>query len=141
MLFFQNSIFILAVTLLLVTSLPASSFPTPSIFSTSSRFTSYLLPISSPFPGSGPFSSNSSIFTTLAPSSRLLVSRWATFLGVSGAILAAAQYIPQIIHTARAKLVGSLSIHMMLLQVPGSAIFVYSVSHCFLLSWFFWVED
>lgn len=70
----------------------------------------------------------------MAPSSRLLVSRWATFLGVSGAALAAAQYIPQIIHTSKAKLVGSLSVHMMLLQVPGSAIFVYSVSLSTLIS-------
>jgi hypothetical protein len=31
-------------------------------------------------------------------------------------------------HTARSKLVGSLSIPMMCLQVPGSAIFVYSLA-------------
>ena len=56
------------------------------------------------------------------------MQRWATFLGVTGTILAAGQYVPQIIYTARAKLVGSLSIPMMCLQVPGSIIFVYSLA-------------
>lgn len=43
-------------------------------------------------------------------------------------LLAAFQYLPQIVHTARARLVGSLSIPMMCLQVPGSAVFVYSLA-------------
>lgn len=64
----------------------------------------------------------------MGPSSRLLVQRWAGFLGWSATILAALQYIPQIIHTSRARLVGSLSIPMMCLQVPGSVIFVYSLA-------------
>lgn len=64
----------------------------------------------------------------MAPAgSKVLVQRWAAFLGLTGTALAAGQYIPQIIYTARAKLVGSLSIPMMCLQVPGSVIFVYSV--------------
>jgi len=93
------SIFILLVTLLLVSSLPSSSFPPPP----------------------------KTVMIT-GPSSRLLVQRWAGFLGWSATVLAALQYIPQIIHTSRARLVGSLSIPMMCLQVPGSAIFVYSLA-------------
>lgn len=92
-------IFILLVTLLLVSSLPSSSFPPPPEEA-----------------------------VIMGPSSRLLVQRWAGFLGWSATLLAALQYIPQIIHTARARLVGSLSIPMMCLQVPGSAIFVYSLA-------------
>lgn len=93
-------IFILLVTLLLVSSLPPTSFPSPPAHSV----------------------------TVLGPSSRLLVNRWAAFLGWSAMLLAALQYLPQIVHTARTKLVGSLSIPMMCLQVPGSAIFVYSLA-------------
>lgn len=93
-------LFIVLVTLLLVTSLPPTSFPPPE----------------------------ETAAIIMGPSSRLLVSRWAAFLGFTSTILAAAQYVPQIVHTARAKLVGSLSIPMMCLQVPGSAIFVYSLA-------------
>ena len=49
-----------------------------------------------------------------------LVSIWATFLGVSSAILAAIQYMPQIVRTYRSKLVGALSIPMMCMQSPGA---------------------
>lgn len=94
-----GSVFILSVTLLLVFSLPPSSFPDPP-----------------------------HEWVALGPSSRLLVTRWATFLGWSAMILAALQYLPQIVHTAKKRLVGSLSIPMMCLQVPGSALFVYSLS-------------
>lgn len=50
------------------------------------------------------------------PSERA-VRVWATTLGLSSVILGCLQYFPQIILTARRKLVGSLSIPMMLLQV------------------------
>ncbi|KAK0529674.1 hypothetical protein OC842_004168 [Tilletia horrida] len=63
-----------------------------------------------------------------ARDSRKVISRWAAFLGITGTALAAGQYFPQIIHTQRAKHVGSLSIPMMCLQVPGSVIFVYSLA-------------
>jgi PQ loop repeat len=52
---------------------------------------------------------------------------WATFLGLSSAILAALQYTPQIVHTYRRKLVGALSIPMMLIQTPGGFIMVVSI--------------
>ncbi|KAH9077754.1 hypothetical protein EDB83DRAFT_2636141 [Lactarius deliciosus] len=44
---------------------------------------------------------------------------WATFLGVSSAVLAALQYAPQIVHTYHLKLVGALSVPMMMIQTPG----------------------
>lgn len=50
------------------------------------------------------------------PSERA-VRVWATTLGLLAVALGCAQYAPQLIHTARKKLVGSLSIPMMLLQV------------------------
>ncbi|PWN32151.1 uncharacterized protein FA14DRAFT_162386 [Meira miltonrushii] len=95
-------VFILLVTLLLVSSLPPSSFPSP--------------------PSKAP---STQIF---GPSSRLLVNRWAAFLGWSAMLLAAFQYLPQIVYTARNKLVGSLSIPMMCLQVPGAVLFIYTLS-------------
>lgn len=52
---------------------------------------------------------------------------WATFLGVSSAALAALQYAPQIVHTYRLKLVGALSIPMMMIQTPGGIIMVISI--------------
>jgi hypothetical protein len=58
----------------------------------------------------------------------LQVSRWATFLGVSSALLAAIQYAPQLIHTYRTKLVGALSIPMMCIQSPGAAFMVASIA-------------
>ena len=42
---------------------------------------------------------------------------WATTLGVAAVALGCAQYAPQLVLTARRKLVGSLSIPMMCLQV------------------------
>ena len=53
---------------------------------------------------------------------------WATYLGVSSATLAALQYAPQIIHTYRMKLVGALSIPMMLIQTPGAIFMVLSIA-------------
>lgn len=52
---------------------------------------------------------------------------WATFLGVTSALLSAMQYAPQLVHTYRHKLVGALSIKMMLMQSPGAALMVTSI--------------
>ncbi|KAH9034737.1 hypothetical protein EDB85DRAFT_1946470 [Lactarius pseudohatsudake] len=52
---------------------------------------------------------------------------WATFLGVSSAVLAALQYAPQIMHTYRLKLVGALSVPMMMIQTPGGFIMAASI--------------
>ncbi len=53
---------------------------------------------------------------------------WATFLGVSSTLLAAFQYLPQIVHTYRHKLVGALSIPMMCIQTPGAILMVTSIA-------------
>lgn len=53
---------------------------------------------------------------------------WATFLGVSSALLAAFQYAPQIAHTFRIQLVGALSIPMMCIQTPGAILMVLSIA-------------
>lgn len=47
------------------------------------------------------------------------ITLFANFLGIIGAILAAAQYFPQIYTTTHLQHVGSLSIPMMCLQTPG----------------------
>lgn len=68
--------------------------------------------------------------STLTPDGALppLISSWATFLGVSSALLATVQYAPQLLHTYRLKLVGALSIHMMLIQTPGGVLMVTSIA-------------
>ena len=53
---------------------------------------------------------------------------WATFLGVSSALLAALRYAPQIAHTWGLKLVGALSIPMMCIQTPGAVLMVLSIA-------------
>ncbi|KAI0633969.1 hypothetical protein C8Q77DRAFT_714608 [Trametes polyzona] len=65
---------------------------------------------------------------------------WATFLGVSSALLAALQYAPQIAHTARLKLVGALSIPMMLLQTPGAVLMVLSIALRPGTNWTTWIS-
>ena len=56
------------------------------------------------------------------------IQLWATFLGVTSALLAAFQYAPQIAHTFRIKLVGALSIPMMCIQTPGAILMVLSIA-------------
>jgi len=58
---------------------------------------------------------------------RSLLTNWATFLGLASAVLAALQYAPQILYTYRRKLVGALSIPMMLIQTPGGFIMAISI--------------
>ena len=53
---------------------------------------------------------------------------WANFLGVLGTILAAIQYIPQIVTTWKLQQVGSLSVPMMCIQTPGSFVFAASLA-------------
>ena len=68
--------------------------------------------------------------STLSPDGALppWIYSWATFLGVSSALLATVQYAPQLLHTYRMKLVGALSIHMMLIQTPGGILMVTSIA-------------
>ncbi|KAJ3808315.1 hypothetical protein F5876DRAFT_90105 [Lentinula aff. lateritia] len=81
-------------------------------------------PSSSPSPSPDPIPIPSPDDNTMAHS----VAQWATFLGVSSAILAAIQYIPQIAHTFRHKVVGALSIPMMCIQTPGAVLMVLSIA-------------
>ncbi|KAF9553999.1 hypothetical protein CPC08DRAFT_208796 [Agrocybe pediades] len=66
-------------------------------------------------------------YLLLTPTDAAQLSLWATFLGVSSATLAAIQYMPQLMHTYRTKLVGALSIPMMLIQTPGGILMVTSI--------------
>ncbi|OZJ05062.1 hypothetical protein BZG36_02092 [Bifiguratus adelaidae] len=64
---------------------------------------------------------------------------WAGILGVTSMLLAACQYLPQIWKTFWRKSVGALSIPMMLLQTPGSALFVYSLMTREGTNWTSWI--
>jgi uncharacterized protein with PQ loop repeat len=79
--------------------------------------------------------------STYSPDGALppLISSWATFLGVSSALLATVQYAPQILHTYRMKLVGALSIHMMLIQTPGGILMVTSIALRKGTNWTSWI--
>ncbi|KAF3003592.1 hypothetical protein E8E13_006919 [Curvularia kusanoi] len=55
------------------------------------------------------------------------VRGWANFLGLLATVLAAIQYIPQIITTWRLQEPGSLSVLMMCIQTPGSFVFAASL--------------
>ncbi|GAN00746.1 conserved hypothetical protein [Mucor ambiguus] len=52
---------------------------------------------------------------------------WAAFLGILSMLFASLQYLPQIYKTWKSKMVGALSIPMMMLQTPGTVLFVYSL--------------
>ncbi|TBU22816.1 hypothetical protein BD311DRAFT_704950 [Dichomitus squalens] len=65
---------------------------------------------------------------------------WATFLGVSSALLAALQYAPQIAHTWSLKLVGALSIPMMFIQTPGAILMVLSIALRPGTNWTTWIS-
>ncbi|KAL4262812.1 PQ loop repeat protein [Pleurotus pulmonarius] len=67
------------------------------------------------------------------------VHSWATFLGVSSALLAAIQYAPQIAHTYRHKVVGALSIPMMCIQTPGAILMVTSIALRPGTNWTSWI--
>ncbi|KAF1985079.1 PQ loop repeat protein [Aulographum hederae CBS 113979] len=58
---------------------------------------------------------------------RTLLQPWAIFLGLCAAVLAMLQYLPQIRTTWRLRDVKSLSIPMMCIQTPGSAVFAGSL--------------
>ncbi|KAI0299347.1 hypothetical protein B0F90DRAFT_1727992 [Multifurca ochricompacta] len=88
-------------------------------------FVTFILLSSSPADPSGPVRSQ--------------LDLWATFLGVSSAILAALQYAPQIVHTYRLKLVGALSVPMMMIQTPGGIIMVISIMIRPGTNWTSWV--
>ncbi|KAH7929292.1 hypothetical protein BV22DRAFT_1029731 [Leucogyrophana mollusca] len=66
------------------------------------------------------------------------LSLWATFLGVSSAILAAIQYAPQLIRSYRLKVVGALSIPMMVMQTPGGIFMAVSIGRRPGTNWTSW---
>ncbi|WAQ89943.1 hypothetical protein PtA15_11A635 [Puccinia triticina] len=72
------------------------------------------------------------------PTVRLL-RIWASSSGILSLLLAACQYLPQIKETFQAKLVKALSIPMMLIQTPGSFLFVYSLAIRPGLNWTTWI--
>ncbi|PSN62003.1 PQ loop repeat protein-like protein [Corynespora cassiicola Philippines] len=72
------------------------------------------------------FSFLGSVIVVYAAPSHLRV--WANFLGLLGTVLAAVQYIPQIITTWRLQETGSLSVPMMCIQTPGSFVFAASLA-------------
>ncbi|ETW77024.1 hypothetical protein HETIRDRAFT_241237, partial [Heterobasidion irregulare TC 32-1] len=68
------------------------------------------------------------------------LSLWATFLGLSSGFLAALQYGPQLVHTYHTKLVGALSIPMMMIQTPGGFIMVLSIALRPGTNWTSWIQ-
>ncbi|POW11878.1 hypothetical protein PSTT_04952 [Puccinia striiformis] len=78
------------------------------------------------------------LFSTLVTLVRLL-RIWASASGILSLILAACQYLPQIKKTWNLRLVGSLSIPMMIIQTPGSFLFVYSLAIRPGLNWTTWI--
>ncbi|KAH7910535.1 hypothetical protein BJ138DRAFT_1152644 [Hygrophoropsis aurantiaca] len=75
--------------------------------------------------------------TTGTEPSRQL-SLWATFLGVSSALLAAVQYTPQLVRSYRLKVVGALSIPMMVMQTPGGVFMAVSIGRRPGTNWTSW---
>lgn len=67
------------------------------------------------------------VSTALALGAPSHLGAWANVLGVTSAVLAAIQYIPQIWTTYRLKHAGSLSILMMCIQTPGGFLFAASL--------------
>lgn len=105
-------IFVASITLIIVFSLPGDTFPMP-------EDPNFPAPVPPPLEGLQPLNRGTSPLK--------LLNGWATFLGVTGTALATAQYIPQLYYTATLRLVGSLSIPTMMIQTPGTAVFIYSL--------------
>jgi len=82
---------------------------------------------------------NQLVLSHIQPTTDLQLQRWAVFLGLSSAALAAIQYAPQIYHTYHAGLVGALSIPMMIIQTPGAGIMVISIALRPGTNWTSWI--
>ncbi|KIJ16273.1 hypothetical protein PAXINDRAFT_98767 [Paxillus involutus ATCC 200175] len=67
------------------------------------------------------------------------ITLWATFLGISSGFLAAIQYAPQLTRTYRLKLVGALSIPMMVIQSPGGIVMAVSIAMRPGTDWTSWI--
>ncbi|PKI85296.1 hypothetical protein MVES1_000961 [Malassezia vespertilionis] len=66
-----------------------------------------------------------SVFVLIPGRPKYQIKQWATVLGFAAAILAVLQYLPQIWYTVRTRLVQSLSLATMCIQVPGTFLFIY----------------
>ncbi|KAJ6602681.1 hypothetical protein DFH09DRAFT_1301691 [Mycena vulgaris] len=77
--------------------------------------------------------------TPTEPALPVALARWALYLGVSSALLAAIQYLPQIAFTWRARLVGALSVPMMCVQSPGAVGMVLSIALRPGTNWTSWI--
>jgi len=64
---------------------------------------------------------------------------WTTFLGLTSAAFAAAQYLPQLQKTWNLKLVGSLSIATMCIQSPGAVLMCLSIAIRPGTNWTSWI--
>ncbi|CAJ0905062.1 13896_t:CDS:2 [Entrophospora sp. SA101] len=73
------------------------------------------------------------------PEDNQLTKLWADGLGIVSMFLASVQYIPQIYRTWKRKSVGALSIPMMLIQTPGSFLFVYTLAIRPGVRWTTWI--
>ncbi|KAG8971164.1 hypothetical protein FRC05_011448 [Tulasnella sp. 425] len=71
------------------------------------------------------------------PAERVFI--WTTFLGLCSTSLSFIQYMPQLLHTYRTKLVGALSIPAMLIQSPGAALMVYIIASKPGTNWTSWL--
>lgn len=87
-------------TAILITTLPTTESPHPGNPTPT--------PPWEPLPGTGPGKEHAS---------ERAVRVWATTVGLMSVVLACVQYTPQLVHTYQRKLVGSLSIPMMMIQV------------------------
>ncbi|KAF9224676.1 hypothetical protein BS17DRAFT_751499 [Gyrodon lividus] len=67
------------------------------------------------------------------------ITQWATFLGISSGLLAAVQYAPQLTRTYHLKLVGALSIPMMVIQSPGGVVMAVSIAMRPGTDWTSWI--
>ncbi|KAH8928122.1 hypothetical protein BT69DRAFT_1213221 [Atractiella rhizophila] len=66
-------------------------------------------------------------------------SNFAAVMGIISAILAMTQYLPQLLHTFMAKVVGSLSIPMMCIQTPGTVVFILALVGREGVNWTTWL--
>ncbi|KAJ8324047.1 hypothetical protein O5D80_007265 [Batrachochytrium dendrobatidis] len=65
---------------------------------------------------------------------------WAGILGVTAASSGVVQFVPQIIHTWKAKSGGALSVAMLAMQCPGSFVFAFSLAVQPGTNWTTWVS-
>lgn len=65
--------------------------------------------------------------------------RYAEALGIIGSVLSTMQLTPQILYTLQRGAVGSLSVSTILIQIPGSALFIWSLRKRHNTNWSTWV--